>query len=102
MPNILMAEVGLDAPGILASVRQRVARGVAQHVGMRLERQSGLFAGALDHPIEAVAIERGATLIDEDEGGLRVLLFLQSPKGSKLCGTDLMRGCRAAFLARDV
>ena len=68
MPDILVAKIGLDRPRILASIRQRIARRVPQHVGMCLEWQAGPFAGALDYPVKAIAIERGAALIDEDEG----------------------------------
>ena len=48
-----MAEVGLQRPGVGALVRQRVARGMAQHVRMDLERQLGLDPDALDHLLQA-------------------------------------------------
>ena len=53
MPDVLVAEISLDRPGVLASIRQRVAGGVAQHVCTHLE-QPGLLAGPLDQPIEAL------------------------------------------------
>ena len=68
MPDILVAEIALDRAGILAGVRQLVAGGVADHMRVALKRQAGLLTGLVDHPIEAVAIERGAALIDKDEG----------------------------------
>jgi len=61
-------EVGLDRPRVLAGVGQRVAGRMAEHVGVNLERKASLLPGSLDHPVEAVAIERLAVALrDEHE-----------------------------------
>jgi hypothetical protein len=41
VPNVLVAEIGLDRPGIGAVVGQLEAAGVAQHVGVDLEAELG-------------------------------------------------------------
>ena len=69
-----MAEVRLQRPGVGALVRQRVARGMAQHVRMHLEGHLGLDPGALDHLLQAGHGEGRAPLADEDEGRLGVAL----------------------------
>ena len=63
-----MAQVCLKRPGVGAPVRQRIARGMAQHVRMDLEGHLGLDPGALDHLLQAGHGERRAALADEDEG----------------------------------
>ena len=63
-----MAEIGLQGPGVGALVRQCVARGVAQHVRMHLERHPGLDPGPLDHLLQARHSERRPPLADEDKG----------------------------------
>jgi hypothetical protein len=44
--NVLVPQVSLQRPGILAVVRQLVAAGVAQHVRMALETEPSSFADA--------------------------------------------------------
>ena len=48
-----MAEVRLQCPGVGASVRQRVARGMTQHVRMHLEGHLGRDPGAFDQLLQA-------------------------------------------------
>jgi hypothetical protein len=48
--DVLMPEVRPQRPGIDAVVRELVASGVAQHVGMSFERQSSLRTGPLGAP----------------------------------------------------
>ena len=69
-----MAEVRLQRPGVGALVRQRVARGVAQHVRMHFEWHLGLDPDALDHLLQAGYGEGRAALAGEDEGRLGVPL----------------------------
>ena len=48
-----MAQVRLQCPSVGAPVRQRVARGMAQHVRMHLEGHLGRDAGAFDELLQA-------------------------------------------------
>ena len=48
-----MAQVRLQCPGVGAPVRERVARGMAQHVRMHLEGHFGFDPGALDQLLQA-------------------------------------------------
>ena len=67
-----MAQVRLQCPSVGASVRQRVARGMAQHVRMHLEGHLSRDPGALDQLLQAGHGEGRAALADEDEGRLGV------------------------------
>jgi len=67
-----MAQVRLQCPGVGAPVRQRVTRGMAQHVRMHLEGHLGRDPGALDQLLQAGHGEGRAALADEDEGRLGV------------------------------
>jgi hypothetical protein len=73
-----MAEPALDRPRVVAFVREGVAAGVAEHVGMRLELLAGGGRGTLDHSGEAGRGERRAALADEDEGRGRALPLRQA------------------------
>jgi hypothetical protein len=48
--DIAMAEAGLQQPGIVVVIRQLVAAGVPQHVGVRLDAELGHGGRALHHP----------------------------------------------------
>jgi hypothetical protein len=48
-----MAQIRLQRPGVSTLVRQRVARGVSEHVRMHLKRHFGLDPDALDHLLQA-------------------------------------------------
>ena len=48
-----MPKVGLQRSCVRSLVRQRKARGMAQHVRMDLEGQLGLDPGTLDHLLQA-------------------------------------------------
>ena len=67
-----MAEIRLQRPRVGAFVRQRVARGMAQHVRMHLEGHLGLDPGPLDHLLQAGHGEGRPPLADEDEGRLGI------------------------------
>jgi hypothetical protein len=57
----------------VARIRQRVSAGVAQHVGMHHEGESGALADTLDQAIDGVRGERAVPLRGEHMGGLGVL-----------------------------
>src|SRR5712692_6696017 len=78
-----MTEPPLDRPGIMPLVGERIAAGVAKHVWMRLQLESGPDGRALDHPGKARGRERRAALADEDEGR-RHALALQVSQGPSL------------------
>jgi hypothetical protein len=63
-----VAEVSLQRPGVVPFVCERVAAGVPQHVGMRLEPELGLGPGSLDHAGKPRRRERHASLRREHEG----------------------------------
>src|SRR5258708_33262679 len=79
--NASMAQVSLQRAGIGPLVCQRVAAGVAQHVGMNLEGYLGLNASPLDQFGQAGNRERCAELAHEDKG--RLGLTLQTPQRSE-------------------
>ena len=51
-----MAEAILNAPGVVASIGQRVAAGVTQHVGVNRKGEAGALTDALDQPIDASGV----------------------------------------------
>ena len=53
MPNVAVAEVGLQGACVVALVGQGITTSVSKHVGVRLEGQFGLPARPLDHAGEA-------------------------------------------------
>ena len=63
-----MTEVRLQRPSVCSFVGQCVARGMAQHVRMHLERHPGLNPGTLDHLLQAGHGEGRSPFADEDEG----------------------------------
>ena len=67
-----MAEVRLQRAGVGALVRQRVARGMAQHVWMHLEGHLGLDPDPLDHLLQSGHGEGRPALAHEDEGRLGI------------------------------
>jgi hypothetical protein len=91
-----MAEPSLDRPGVVALVGQRVAAGVAQHVGMGLDLKLGASRRALDHPGKAGRGERRSAFADEDEGRRRAL-SLEPAKRSQLVALDWVRARRAVL-----
>src|SRR5580704_12504664 len=62
MLDILVAEIGLQSPRIVALVGQREAAGVTQHVGMGLEAELGGLASTLHKPGKARRGEGRAAL----------------------------------------
>jgi hypothetical protein len=49
-----MAEPVLDQPYVVALVRERVAAGVPEHVGVNFEQEARALADALDQPIDGI------------------------------------------------
>jgi hypothetical protein len=62
-----MSEVGLQGSGIVALVRQREPAGMAQHVRMDLELETGRRGCSLKHPGKPGRAEWRPTLRDEHE-----------------------------------
>jgi hypothetical protein len=62
MPNILVAEIGLDGPGIDAIVGHLEPAGVPQHVRVHWEAELGAIAQPLGHLLKAVGRDRGLAL----------------------------------------
>jgi hypothetical protein len=59
----------LNRPGVVAPVSQRVATGMAEHVGMSFQLQAETTARrSLDHSSEASSREWRAALADKDKG----------------------------------
>jgi hypothetical protein len=51
--NVAMAKIRLQGAGVMAGIGEGEAAGVAQHVRVRLEIQTGFRTGSLDHLGEA-------------------------------------------------
>jgi hypothetical protein len=47
--DILVTEVCLQRPRVVAAIGKGVAAGVTQHMGMRLDRKFGPGGGSIDH-----------------------------------------------------
>ena len=56
--NVFLPQVCLQRPGIVTTVRQRIAAGMSEHVRVRLEAELGLDTCSFDHPGEAGRGER--------------------------------------------
>ena len=69
MPDVLVAEIGLDGPGVGAIVGKLVPTGMPQHVRMDLEAELCLVAQPLDHLLEAVHRDRCLALTHEQVRG---------------------------------
>ena len=96
-----MAKVVLKRPGIVASIGQGEAAGMAEHVSVCLEWQLGFLACPLDHPIEAVRGEWAAALRYEHERRLRCFPAKLAQR-AHLIAADRMGGRLAALDAADM
>jgi hypothetical protein len=65
---------------LVAAIGERVTTGVAEHVWVRLEAETGGGAGAFDHAGEPGGRERRAALGGEHE--IRLLFAGEAPQGS--------------------
>ena len=96
-----MAEVVLEAPGVVAVVRQLVAAGVAQHVRMHREGDAGRLADGRQHLADGGGGEGGAALGQEDvrrERGLAAELA----QGPQLVAAHRVGAGDAVLAAADV
>ena len=82
MLDRLVAEIGLDGPGIDAVVSQLKAAGVAQHVRVDLHIEAYSLTSALDHRLKATLGEWRAAFRCEHERRFGVLLALKPPQGA--------------------
>ena len=64
MLDILVPQVSLQGPRIVALVRQRKATGVPEHVRMALEAELGSFSGALHLRAKPAVVKRSATFLN--------------------------------------
>ena len=76
MLDVLVPEISLERPRVVASIGQRKAAGMPEHVRMRLEAELRLDTSALNHPGETCGREWRSPLGGEDEGRLGFLLAL--------------------------
>ena len=81
MLDRLVAEVGLDRPGIDAVVGQLEAA-VAQHVRVDLHIEPSSLASALDHRLKATLGEWRAAFRGEHERRFGVSFTLEPPQGA--------------------
>jgi hypothetical protein len=58
----------LNSPGVVASVGQRVAAGVPQHVGVRLDLQIGAGRGALDQRAKPAVVKGDPRSLTKTKG----------------------------------
>jgi hypothetical protein len=58
MRNVAVSETSLECPRIVATIGQRVATGVPEHVRVRLEGELGLPSRPLDHTSEPGSAKR--------------------------------------------
>jgi len=72
----------LNQPGVMAGVGQRVATGMAQHVGVDLEGEAGALVDTLHKAVDGVRSEWAAAFRLEDEDTLRTPL--QFAQGRRL------------------
>src|SRR6478752_4371846 len=82
MLDRLVAEIGLDGPGIDAVIRQFEAASVAQHVRVDLHIEAYSLTSALNHRLEAALGEWRAAFRCEHERRFGVLFTLEPPQGA--------------------
>jgi hypothetical protein len=77
MHNIFVAEIILDEPGVIATIGQIVAGGMAEHVRMDVKAQLGALATLLNEIIHRLA-RHGAAFTEEEIGraGISALVAL--------------------------
>ena len=71
--DVLMPEVVLQGPRVVAVVRELETTGMAKHVGMDREWHFGGLAEALDEPVETDGTDRPAPLGNEYVSIFRVI-----------------------------
>jgi hypothetical protein len=73
MLDALMSQPVLDCPGIVASISQRIATAMAQHVDVDAKRQRRSLPNRLNLAVHCVSGERSTALSGEYEGRVRKL-----------------------------
>ncbi len=97
-----MSEVGLQSPRVVPLVGQGVAACVAQHMGMRLERELGFDASTFHHTGKAGSGERAAPFGREHERRLGILFALNPPQCARFVAKDWMGAWCALLDPADV
>jgi hypothetical protein len=86
-----MPEPVLNSARIVTGIRQSVAAGVPQHVGVYGERQAGALTDALYKSINSIRGERTSALRGEHKGTIGELP-VQLPQGPQLVSPERMNG----------
>ncbi len=96
-----MSQVLLDRPCILPVVGQFVSGGVAQHVWVNLERDSGLAPRSVDDLAYCIDGERSFALAYKHVASVQVVP-LEPAQGTQLGPTQGMNRRDAIFASNDV
>jgi len=99
--NVLVSEIGLKRAGIVAVVRELIATGMAEHMGVSFDPQFRRSGCPFDHPGEARGRKRRAALRDKYERRLRALALMAS-QGPQLAAGQRMCAGRTVLEAPDM
>ena len=102
MLDRLVAEIGLDGPGIDAVVSQLEAAGVAHHVRVDLHIEAYSLTSALDHRLKATLSEWRTAFRCEHERRFGFLFTLKPPQGAQFLAGQWVRGKTAILESTDV
>src|ERR1700733_8048582 len=102
MLDVPMSKVRLEGSRVVASVRQRVAASMPEHMRVRLERQLRHSSCSFNHASEACGREGGSALRREHEGRFRLLLPLEPPESTQFVPEDRMCARGAPLKPADV
>jgi hypothetical protein len=100
--NVLVTQIGLQRPRIVALVGESIAAGVPQHVGMGLEAKARLNARPLHQARKASRGEWRAAFGREHERGLGLLFALKPPQRPQFVAQDGVRAWGALLDPADV
>ena len=100
----------LDQPRVMARIGHRIAAGMAEHVGVDQEGESGALTDTLHKAVDGVGGERPAALGRQHERRWRLLVAFEPPQRPQLDAAQRMNGWRAgcllsseiSFLARTI
>jgi hypothetical protein len=59
---LLCSHPGLDGPGVVPGVRQRITAAMPEHVAMDLETEASAFPNAFNQPINGIQSERAVSI----------------------------------------
>ena len=82
--DVAVSQIGLERPGVVALVGQRVGAGVSQHVRGRIECKPRVGACPLHQSGKPSSGKGRSSLRREDEWRLGLLLALQPPQSPQL------------------